>query len=100
LTEVSPGSVERLQLDGAESVRQMNRKNRNKKNNGHRNGRERDQSARQDHQPGDELDHDGRPAQKDGSWKSHRVQHANERVRPALELGEAVLHKAEADDEP
>jgi hypothetical protein len=35
LTEVSAGSVERLQLDRAKPVRQVDSKNRNKKNNGH-----------------------------------------------------------------
>jgi len=39
LTKVSAGSVEGLQLDRAKPVRQMDTKNRNKKNSGHRNCR-------------------------------------------------------------
>src|SRR5262249_30626089 len=100
LTEVSAGGVKRLQLDGAESVRQMNRKNRNKKNNGHWNRRKRDQSARQDHQPADKYNNDGRLAQNGGNWKPQGMQHVDEILLPALELCKAVLHKAEADDEP
>jgi hypothetical protein len=69
LTEVRAGSVERLQLNGTKSVWQMHSKNCNKKNNGHRNRRQGDQSPYQDHHAADEFDNDGRPAQKEGNWK-------------------------------
>jgi hypothetical protein len=89
-----------LELDRAESVRQMHREYGDQEHDRHRQARQRQPQPYQHHNTPHQLNQDGRPRQQLRERHSECLEDVREGIGPARQLREPVLHEPEAYDQP
>jgi hypothetical protein len=99
LSEMRASGVERLELDRAEAVGEVNRQYRDHQDKEHRQRREWHERADEDQQASHDLDYDRRPSREKSGGCSDCVQYADEIFRSTQQLGKAMLDEAESDDQ-
>ncbi len=100
LPEMGAGGIERLQLDRAEAVREMDREYGHQQDDRQRDRHERNKRANDDQKSSDDLHENGRPAHQEGGRDTDGVQDTDEIVGTSGKFRIAVLQETKTDSQP